>query len=73
MSIDDLRKMVAEGRSQWLLTPQVAKLIGFTQGGLEVARSTKSTPTPAYHKIGNKVLYDPRDVLAFIEARKVAA
>ena len=58
--------------NQQRLTPdQAARYLGLESAGtLAVWRCTKRYPLP-YVKIGRKVVYDIRDLDAFIESRKV--
>lgn len=50
-----------------LLTPiEAAAILGVSPGTLAIWRCTKRYRL-AYRKVGRKVMYDPRDISAFIE------
>ncbi|WP_083782763.1 helix-turn-helix domain-containing protein [Roseibium sp. TrichSKD4] len=60
--------------SDWLTTNQVGRLLQISPSSLEKARSVGSGPFSKlpYHKIGRSVRYHRRDVLAFLQDRKIA-
>jgi hypothetical protein len=49
-----------------------AEFLGLTPNTLMAWRSRK-LPGPAYIKVGGRVKYDVRDLLAYLESRKVHA
>ena len=49
---------------------QAAKLLGLEPNTLMAWRSRK-LPGPAYIKVGGRVKYDVRDLLAYLESRKI--
>jgi len=60
-----------EPETEKLLTPrQVARYLGVAESSLAVWRCNRRYDLP-YIKIGGAVRYDPADVAAFVESRKV--
>lgn len=55
-----------------LTAVEAAALLGMSPGTLEVWRSTRRYPLP-FVRIGNRVRYRHRDVVAFIAGRRVVA
>jgi hypothetical protein len=51
---------------------EAAEFIGLTPNTLMAWRSRK-LPGPAYIKVGGRVKYDVRDLVAYLESRKVHA
>ena len=51
---------------------EAAEFLGLTANTLMAWRSRKQ-PGPAYIKVGGRVKYDVRDLLAYLESRKVHA
>jgi hypothetical protein len=57
-------------KPQLLDTPQAADFLRLSPTTLTTWRATKRYDLP-FIRVGGKVLYDERDLLAFIESRKV--
>ncbi|WP_191830874.1 helix-turn-helix domain-containing protein [Pseudomonas fluorescens] len=54
-------------------TEQAAEYLGLKPGTLNIWRSTKQSPAPAYIKMGTRVFYLKKDLDAFIESQRVEA
>lgn len=53
-----------------ITTAEAAKMLGYTIGSFRVMVFNKR-PFPAYKMSGNKVMYNKRDIDAYIDARRI--
>jgi hypothetical protein len=64
--------MRIKDQPELLDTKSSAEFLGLTENTLMAWRSRKQ-PGPAYIKVGGRVKYDVKDLLAYLESRKICS